>query len=71
MALKVSLNQKTQHASRHCLSICSSCFPNARDLGQHRLGLNLESDTVQPVHEPLPKTCRGEDSASTKVNIIL
>lgn len=46
-------------------------FPNARDLGQHRLGLNLESDTVQPVNEPLPKTCWGEDSTSTKVNIVL
>lgn len=46
-------------------------FPQCPDLGQYRLGLNLESDTVQPIHEPLPKTCWSEDSTSTKVDIIL
>lgn len=69
MRLKYLLKNKTCKAS--LVINLSSCPLNARDLRQHRLSPNLESNTIQPIHEPLPKTGWSEDATSSKVKIIL
>lgn len=53
------------------LSISSSSSLNTRNLRQHRLSPNLESYTIQPVHETLPKTSWSEDTTPSKVKVIL
>lgn len=47
------------------------CPLNTRTLRQHRFSPNLESDTIQPVHETLPKTGWSEDTTPSKVKVIL
>lgn len=63
-AIKISMN-KTCKVSQ--FSVFSSFPLNTRNLREHRLSPNLESDTIQPVHETLPKTGWSEDTTTSKV----